>query len=264
MQVVRSVDFLRIKLALLILQLSILANRVKDHAGVFHAAWALSKRLGFLLDAFSTSGNPWGYEVHHVVYMRLLRLLHRMKPGYVPKVTVVNEDILTNVCRNGSPTVIVALHSPVDAVLSRVLQERDIQQAAVAANPETVGDKAAILGFQGQQHFIASTENTLLQIRRDLRRNRTVHVCIDFRGDDSDSPALFMSSSIFRLAELMALNVVFLDTQVTRDGQIKLYMHVHKATEADTPHDIAGAFLHWLKADRGHTRNWTIVTTRPV
>ncbi|WP_337660107.1 hypothetical protein [Anderseniella sp. Alg231-50] len=243
--------------------MNILANRTKDHDAVFNAAWTLSKRLGFLFNAFSSNGNPWGYEVHHVVYLRLLRMLHRMKPGYIPVVRVANEDVIANVCRNGSPTVIVALHSPVDAVLSRVLQERGFQQAAVAANPETVGDKAAILGFQGQQHFIASTENTLLQIRRELRRNGTVHLCIDFRGDDADKPGYFMSSSIFKLTKLMALNVVFLDTQVTRGGQIKLYMQVHQATEADTPHDVAGAFLHWLKTDRGHTRNWTIVQTRP-
>ncbi len=262
MWIVRSFNYVRIKLALLILQLNILANRAKDHEAVFHAAWALSKRLGFLFDAFSSSGNPWRYEIHQVVYLRLLRMLHHMKPGYIPEVTVVNEDILTNISGNGSPTIIVALHSPVDVVLSRILLERVVQSSALAANPRIVAEKLRILGFQGQPHFIVHSDNTLLQIRRELRRNTTVHLCIDYREDDSASPALCMSCAIFRIAELMALNIVFSDAQITQDGHINLHMHVHNTTETDSPHDIADAFLHWLKTDRGHTRNWTIVQTR--
>ena len=264
MQVFRAFDFLRIKLGMLILQLSILSSRANDHDTVFRVAWALSKRLGVLFDAFSSSGNPWGYEVHEVVYLRLLRLLHRMKPGYIPNVTVVNEDVFSHVSRNGSPTVVVTIHSPADAVLSRVLQERAMQQSVLAANPMTVADKAGILGFKGQQNFIVRSENTLLQIRRDLRRNRTVHLCIDYRAGNATDPALFISSAVFRIREFMTVNIVFSDAQITHDGHIELYMHAHEGAETDNPHAMACAFLHWLKSTRGHTRNWTIVPTRPV
>lgn len=259
MPVSRVFDLLRIKLALLILQLSIFSNRAHDHDTVFRAAWALSKRLGFLFDAFSSSGNPWGYEVRQVVYLRLLRLLHHQKPGYMPKVTVVDEDVFAHMTRSKSPTIIVTVHSPTDAVISRILQDRDIRASLLAANPQTIGEKAAMLGSRGQLDFIAQTENTLLQIRRDLRRNRVVHLCIDFRGDNSAGPTLFMSSAVFRISELMKLNIVFIDTTITADGCINAYMHVHETAEKTGPDDIAGAFLHWLKTTRGHTRDWTIV-----
>lgn len=264
MQVFRVFDFVRIKLAMFILHLSILSNRTKDHDAVFRAAWALSKRLEFLFDAFSSSGNPWGYDVHQVVYLRLLRMLHRIKPGYVPEVTVVNEDIFTHVARNRSPTIIVTIHSPVDAVLSRIFQERAIQSSVLAANPRTVAEKAVILGFQGRPDFIVNTENTLLQIRGDLRRNKTVHLCVDYLEDNSGDTSFFISSAIFRIAEIMQPNIIFSDTEVTQDGRISLHMHVHNVAETGSPHDIAGAFVRWLKTTRGHTRNWTIVSTRPV
>ncbi len=264
MRVLKAVNLARIKLGMFILQLSILSNRAKDHDTVFRTAWALSKRLGFLFDGFTSSGNPWGYEVHEVVYLRLLRLLHRVKPGYIPKVTVVNEYVLSSIPRNQSPTVVVTLHSPADAVLSRVFHERAIQQSVLAANPRTVAEKARILGFQGQQDFIVRSENTLLRIRRELRCNKTVHLCIDYRSGNAARPALFISSAVFRITELMKLNIVFSDPRITRDGHIDLHVHAHDAKETDGPHDIAGAFLHWLKSTRGHTRNWTIMPTRPV
>ncbi|MEP1949963.1 MAG: hypothetical protein ABJL87_12175 [Anderseniella sp.] len=220
--------------------------------------------MGFLFDGFVSSGNPRGYKVHEVVYLRLLRLLHRVKPGFVPQVTVVNEDVLMHITRNGSPTIVVAVHSPVDAVLSRVFQERAIQQSVLAANPRTVAEKAGILGFQGEQNFIVKTENTLLQIRRDLRLDRTVHLCVDYTQESSDGTALFISSAVFRIAELMTLNIVFSDAQVTPDGYINVHMHTHTGTEADSPHVIATAFVHWLKTVRGHTRKWALVPYQQV
>lgn len=264
MPVSRVFDVLRVKLALFILQLSIFSNRAHDHDTVFRAAWALSKRLGFLFNAFSSSGNPWGYEVRHVVYLRLLRLLHRQKPGYIPKVTVVNEDVFAHMARSTSPTIIVTVHSPTDTVISRILEDRGIKSSLLAANPQTVGERAALLGCRGQLDFIAQTENTLLQIRRDLRRNRVVHLCIDFREDNSASPALFMSSAVFRISELMTLNIVFLDTRITADGCISVYTHVHDTAETTGPDGIASAFVHWLKTTHGHTRDWTIVPNNPL
>lgn len=264
MRIFRVFDFLRIKLGMLILQLSILSNRTKNHDTVFRAAWSLSKRLGFLFDAFLSTGNPWGYEVHEVVYLRLLRLLHRMKPGYIPNVTVVNEDVFSHVSRNGSPTVIVTIHSPADAVLSRVLHERAMQQSVLAANPGIIAEKASILGFKGQQDFIVNGENTLLQIRRNLRRNKTVHLCVDYRAENAADPKLFISSAVFRITKFMTLNIVFSDARITHDGHINLYMHVHEITQTGSPHAVASGFVHWLKSTRGHTRNWTIVATQPV
>lgn len=264
MQFFTAFNFLRIKLGMFILQLNILSNRAKDHDTVFRTAWALSKRLGVLFDAFSSSGNTRGYEVHEVVYLRLLRLLHRMKPGYIPKVTVVNEDVLSHISPNRSPTVVVTIHSPADAVLSRVFQERAMQQSVLAANPVTVAEKAGILGFRGQQNYIGRSENTLLQIRRDLRRNRTVHLCVDYRAGAAAEPALFISSAVFGIRDFMTLNIVFSDAQITHDGHIDLYMHAYDAMETDGPHAVASAFLHWLKSTRGHTRNWTIVPAQPA
>lgn len=264
MQIVRLFDSLRIKLAMFTLQLGILSNQAKDHDTVFQAAWAQSKRLGFLFAAFSSSGNPWHYEIHQVVFLRLLRLLHRIKPGYIPTVTVVNEDIVTHLARSKLPTIIITIHSPVDVVLSRILQERAIQSSALAANRRTAAEKAEILGCNGTPDFIARTKNALLQIRGRLRRNKMVQLCVDFKGHNSTDPQYFISSAIFRITKFMKLNIVFADTLVTRDGDIEVHLHVHDVAETASPHDIASSFLHWLKTARGHTRNWTIAPTEPA
>lgn len=252
----------KIKLALAILQLNMLWNRAKDHEVIFRSAWALSQRLGFLFGAFSSVGNPRGYEVHHVVYLRLLRLLDRIKPGYLPNVTVIDEDTLTDIACSSQPTIIVTIHAPVDAVFSRILQERGIEARALAANHVTVAEKARILGHEGAPQFISSSQNTLLQIRRELRRNRAVHLCIDYKDNASGTEKLFISSAIFRLAGIMPVNIVFSDTDITRDGHINLHLKAHDLSKTPGPDDIARAYLRWLKTVRGHTRHWTITSTR--
>lgn len=251
----------KIKLALSILQLNMLYNRSKDHEAVFQSAWALSKRLDFLLSAFSCAGNPRGYQVHQVVYLRLLRLLHRIKPGYVPNVTVINEHVLTDLARSEVPAIIATIHSPVDVILHRILQERGIRSSLLAANHATVAEKARVLGCEQQPDFIANSENTLLQFRRKLRQNKSVHLCVDYSDNSSGINELFISSATFRLAGTMTANVIFSDACVTRAGHIELHLQAYNVARTPDPDDIADAFLRWLKQVRGHDRTWTITST---
>jgi hypothetical protein len=60
----------------------------------------------------------------------------------------------------------------------------------------------------------------------------------------------------------MPVNIVFSDTDITRDGRINLYLRAYDLSKTPSHDDIAGAFLRWLKTVRGHTRHWTIVSTR--
>lgn len=247
----------RVAIASLRLRAFIRRNRRSEPAALFEMTWSEANRLGRLFDGLAEYRNRFRHAWRDILFLRVLRSLDRAGVRFVPKVAVRGFEIIRSAATKG-PVIVVLVHSPVDAVINRLLDDAGLPWVLLASRAQSTRVKARLLGLAGALDVIPLTSDSLLATRRSLAQGRAVCACVDFTIR-SEPGALFVSPALFDLAMRTGSAVAYAHTRVTDGGTIEVTCAAPRIDlSVSTPDALAEDFVAWLRDDQGDGRSRTV------
>lgn len=245
------------------LEIYVRLNAGQPTDALFAATWKAAARLRFLFAGGETYRNRFGRNWREMLLLRLLRAMERCGKPRPPQIKIVGANIL-DACR-GRPTIVITMHSPIDAVLNRVFQEAGLPSTLLVDKTARINRKANLLGLRGSLDTIGRTSDALLMMRRKLHEGRLICACVDFTWptDGSFEVGLRISPAMFELARSLRTTLIYAESWVTDDGVVKIAIatprtDISAAMAAATSAD----FIAWMRDDLGDcrpmaTQKWT-------
>jgi hypothetical protein len=218
------------------------------------ATWAEVKALGEYFAGAERHRNKRAYGWREIMFERMLILLDRAGLGSPPDVITHGREILRQAAEDG-PTVVLTLHSPVDAVLNRLFDEAGIPWVLLATRAEKIIPRARLLGLRGPLEVVGRDDDSLLTLRRHLREGRAVCACVDFVWPKHLARRrVFVGPALFEFGIRTGCAIVYADTRVTDDGRIDVAYTLPRVAANASADAHAEDFIAWLKLERGETR----------
>lgn len=236
------------------------AGRTRD--GLVDAAWRNAQRLSFFFKGEELYYNQSGRNWRELLLLRLLQELDRHGCHSSPQLVIHGLDVLVSNARQAIPTIVVTMHSPVDAVLNRIFRENGIPSSLLAGKPKRVREKGRLLGLEGDLDLIDRSSDTLLAMRRKLSEGRMVLACIDFPRPRPNSyyVDVAISPALFELARKLKVAVLYADTWVASDGRIQAAYAIPRVDlAASSAEAIAQDFIAWLQTEQGDNRHLSVL-----
>lgn len=235
-------------------------NRRCEPAALLELTWLRASQQGRLFSGLERYKNKFRHEWRDILFLQVLHHLDSAGVGSVPKVAVRGFEIVRSAAAT-KPTMVVVVHSPVDAVLNRLFEEACISWITLAQRAEPARRKARLLGLSGPLEVVPQTSDALLALRRILAQRRAVCACVDFayRPDRAVEANLLVSPALFDLAKRTGAAVVYAHTKVTDDGVIDVTCAAPRIDPSNTtPEAWAEDFAAWLHDDQGDRRSWAV------
>ena len=202
--------------------------------------------------------NRFHFEPEIFALSRLIRRVE--KRGLKPEFHVHLNDCehLDRIVETHQPALIVTVHHPVDAVVNRALEDREISWTLLAAT-HSAEHKAHMLGAKGAIDIVTRSPDTLLTLRRKCHEGRWILADIDFRTPTGE---LALSPALFEFAIRLNLPVLFFAIRDCHQRTIQMSFELgREAGSPLTSDELALRFMHWLNAI-GDKRTWRIEAWR--
>jgi hypothetical protein len=234
-------------------------NRKLGPERTFEACWAMVLRHGYFFRGVAMMRNRFSFHWQDMLFLRLLEEMQRSGLACRPKLKLANA-VLLDAVKEGQPTMVVTVHSPVDASLNRAFEECGLDWTLLAAGESAVS-KARLLGLQSDLDLLIRSSDTLLLMRRKLREGKLVCANIDdaMRRPGSLYCDVFVSPAMFQLAIGIKARVVYAFTRVNDAGEIEAsFGKPGVDAAACTAEDYARDFIAWMRDARNDRRNWQV------
>lgn len=251
----------RLALGCLWLKTYVLMKSGRDREGRRGAAWQNARRLSFFFKGQESCYNEMGWNWREMLLLRMLRELSRSGCDDPPEVVIHGLDALVSNAKQAIPTIVVTMHSPVDAVLNRIFRENGIPSSLLAAKPKRPKEKARLLGLAGDLDVVSRGSDSFLEIRRKLGEGRMVLACVDFPQPRPSSyyVDVAVSPALFELARKLKVAVLYADTWVSDDGKVQVAYATPRLDVASSAADVvAQDFIAWLQTEQGDRRHISV------
>jgi hypothetical protein len=192
--------------------------------------------------------------------MRLLELVDRGGQRFTPGLHVLNDAALMDLVAEDAPTIVVAMHSRIEYVLNRILEERGIEYSVIAIS--SAAQRASeLLGLKGRIDLVPLSSDTLLLARKKLREGKIVATSVDFtvREPGTLYHDKYVAESLFEFASERGAQLLYAHTSVSEDGNVVVRLSRPRIDEAQSsPRALANDFVDFVAALAAEPPHWKV------